>query len=221
MDVPVTVQCKLCGVGFDVKPSQVGKRVYCSMECMTKAYTKTRRKLNCEVCSKEFEVPDRKSRENAKFCSKTCMGMGTSGEKHSRYKHGYGNKMPPDVRVKYHRAYYEQNKEEVHIRAFLHKAKSRTNLKVKGSHTYEQWQSLVEQHEHKCYYCGVLTTNEEGKTKLTRDHILPLSRGGTDDISNVVPSCKSCNGSKGNKTLEEWKRVTVIETASNDVKGVE
>jgi 5-methylcytosine-specific restriction endonuclease McrA len=217
--MPITVQCKLCGGGFSVKPSHVGKRVYCSHECMTRAYTKPRRKLICVSCGKEFMVPDRESRKNAQFCSKKCMGIGQTGENHWNYQHG--QKWDPEREKEYRRTYYEQNKEMLNQKAFLHKAKSRTGLKVKGSHTFEEWQTLVERNEHKCFYCGVVTTSEEGKRKLTRDHLIPLSKGGTDDISNVVPSCKSCNGSKGDKTLEEWKRVTVIETASTDVKGVE
>lgn len=209
--IPVIVHCKLCGGEFNVKPSHAGKRVYCSHECMTKAYTKPRVKLICASCGKDFEVPDRESRKNAKYCSKKCMGIGMSGENHANYKHGYGNRLTPEVRIKYHRNYYEKNKISAHKRAFLHKAKSRTRLKVKGFHTFEEWQELVVRNNSLCFYCGVLTTIEDGPTKLTRDHVIPLSRGGTDDISNIVPSCKSCNSSKGDKTLEEWERVTVIE----------
>ncbi len=39
--------------------------------------------------------------------------------------------------------------------------------------------------------------------KLTRDHILPLSRGGKDTWMNVVSCCKHCNGLKRNRTPQE------------------
>ena len=58
-----------------------------------------------------------------------------------------------------------------------------------GSHTLAEWQQLCDLWAHCCAYCG------EAK-KLTRDHKLPLSRGGTDDITNLVPACKSCNSKK-------------------------
>ncbi|WP_276200329.1 HNH endonuclease [Chelatococcus sp. XZ-Ab1] len=50
----------------------------------------------------------------------------------------------------------------------------------------------------KCVYCG---TTE----KLGADHAIPLSRGGTNDISNLVACCEACNKSKGGRTVEERK----------------
>ncbi|MEU0071293.1 HNH endonuclease signature motif containing protein [Streptomyces sp. NPDC006332] len=35
----------------------------------------------------------------------------------------------------------------------------------------------------------------------TADHIVPLSRGGTNDIENLRPACGPCNFSRGNRTL--------------------
>lgn len=40
------------------------------------------------------------------------------------------------------------------------------------------------------------------------DHVKPLSRGGRDVLSNVVPACADCNLSKGAQTLAEWALVT-------------
>jgi len=36
------------------------------------------------------------------------------------------------------------------------------------------------------------------------DHVIPRSRGGSDDIDNLVPACARCNLSKGARTLQEW-----------------
>ena len=38
---------------------------------------------------------------------------------------------------------------------------------------------------------------------LSRDHVVPISRGGRDKWTNVVTSCKRCNARKGNLKLEE------------------
>tara|TARA_B100001123_G_scaffold410829_1_gene506392 strand:+ start:609 stop:1241 length:633 start_codon:yes stop_codon:yes gene_type:complete len=52
---------------------------------------------------------------------------------------------------------------------------------------------------HLCLYCG----NQFPEQLLTRDHLVPLSRGGKDTWKNVVTACKSCNHTKGARTPEE------------------
>ena len=52
---------------------------------------------------------------------------------------------------------------------------------------------------HLCMYCG----REYQNHMLTRDHVMPMSRGGTDLWANVVTACRHCNTHKGNKTPEE------------------
>ena len=44
-----------------------------------------------------------------------------------------------------------------------------------------------------CQYCGACGPNVE----LEVDHKIPVSRGGTDDMSNLVTSCVRCNRGKG------------------------
>ena len=43
----------------------------------------------------------------------------------------------------------------------------------------------------------------EPREALTRDHLIPLSRGGTNDWTNVVAACSPCNTRKGNRLPEE------------------
>lgn len=48
------------------------------------------------------------------------------------------------------------------------------------------------------------------------DHIFPKSRGGKDSISNLITSCRSCNLSKSDKTLYEWKQTSVVKVIVKD-----
>lgn len=48
-----------------------------------------------------------------------------------------------------------------------------------------------------CVYCG-------SKDNLTLDHVIARSRGGDNSDKNLVTACRSCNSSKGAKSLEEW-----------------
>ena len=49
-----------------------------------------------------------------------------------------------------------------------------------------------------CAYCGDRPRDRE----LSRDHIVPLSRGGEDRWMNVVTACRGCNSKKDNRTPE-------------------
>lgn len=50
----------------------------------------------------------------------------------------------------------------------------------------------------RCYYCGVAMTMQEHKPNTcTRDHIIPQSLGGSDDIGNLVGACLTCNNARG------------------------
>jgi len=60
------------------------------------------------------------------------------------------------------------------------------------------WSRLVTRHGECCAYCGKAAP-------LTVDHVVPLSRGGRHTIGNVLPACLSCNSSKQDRLLVEWR----------------
>ena len=74
----------------------------------------------------------------------------------------------------------------------------RTRARVAaGSFTAAEWLDKLTLFANCCIYCGE-------KKKPTIDHKVPLARGGTNDISNLVPACGSCNSRKGTKTAKEF-----------------
>ncbi|MBI3157270.1 MAG: HNH endonuclease [Burkholderiales bacterium] len=58
---------------------------------------------------------------------------------------------------------------------------------------------LFARDRHVCAYCG----GRFGPEELTREHIVPVSRGGGDAWMNCITACKPCNGRKGNRLPEE------------------
>ena len=59
--------------------------------------------------------------------------------------------------------------------------------------------ALFARDAHLCLYCG----NEFSRPHLTRDHVMPLSKGGKDTWENVVSACFHCNSRKGNRTPQQ------------------
>lgn len=66
-------------------------------------------------------------------------------------------------------------------------------------HTRQEWLDLLEKYGGKCAVCG----GGCGEHSFHKDHIIPISRGGHDGISNIRPACFSCNCSKGGQLDEE------------------
>ena len=58
-----------------------------------------------------------------------------------------------------------------------------------GSHTESEWLAVCKRQKYKCAVCGL-------KTKLTRDHIIPVRHGGSNYICNIQALCQSCNSRK-------------------------
>ena len=83
------------------------------------------------------------------------------------------------------------------VRAIKHRRRARLAGNG-GSHTAEEIGALRIQQHNRCAYCQRWTQ------QLQTEHIVPIKRGGTDDISNICLACPTCNSSKGDKLLSEW-----------------
>ena len=78
---------------------------------------------------------------------------------------------------------------------------------VRGSVPSRAWQvtpamtnpKLFRRDCHVCAYCG----GRFGFDTLTREHIVPVSRGGRDTWMNCITACRTCNGRKGNRMPEQ------------------
>ena len=86
----------------------------------------------------------------------------------------------------YHRRYCKKNPDIIsHLKARRY-AKEKGAI---GNHTLKEWNELKESYGDVCAYCKM-------PKKLTKDHIIPISKDGTDYIENIQPLCHNCNSKK-------------------------
>lgn len=62
---------------------------------------------------------------------------------------------------------------------------------------------LFARDHYQCQYCGRESTELKPRESLTRDHVVPMSRGGLNIWTNVVTACSSCNTRKASRLPHE------------------
>lgn len=90
------------------------------------------------------------------------------------------------------RRWYRANPEKSHEKRNLYRARK---LNSEGNYTYDEWQALCDFYGNVCLDCGE-------QKPLTADHVIPITKGGSNYIGNIQPLCKPCNSRKGNKTID-------------------
>jgi len=94
----------------------------------------------------------------------------------------------PDVHQNYVNNWRNGNRAK--MASYARKRRASKENAPKNDLTNEQWAMILDHYGHRCVYCG------RKMQRLSQDHILPLSRGGSHTLSNVVPACRKCNSKK-------------------------
>lgn len=72
-----------------------------------------------------------------------------------------------------------------------------TRRQIKEQVSKEEWKEILVKFDNSCAYCG-------SQFELTKDHVLPISKGGKHEVNNLIPACHSCNSSKNDTLLDDW-----------------
>jgi 5-methylcytosine-specific restriction endonuclease McrA len=72
----------------------------------------------------------------------------------------------------------------------------RKSLKI-YNYTMQDFKHACDYFDNVCAYCGI-------SKYLCMDHVIPLSKGGTSEIKNILPSCVSCNCRKHTQEMDSW-----------------
>lgn len=90
------------------------------------------------------------------------------------------------------------NKNKKHHSDFIGGQKRRGDT---PNFTHQEWKETLIFFGGECAYCGATPRRNQ---RLTRDHLVAVSRGGTTAQDNIVPACGSCNSSKGADDFRDW-----------------
>lgn len=149
---------------------------------------------HCKVCvnnkNKEYklehiEEEKKRSREYARFHRKENL------EATKRWRD-----RNPDRARELSRKYASERPEK--RRQYERTRRSMINGAV-GKITYREELALFKKYDYRCLCCG------RDDVKLTIDHIVPISRGGSNTIENAQPLCSKCNSRKGNRSTKDYR----------------
>lgn len=182
-------QCVVCGSSF-----KAHKRTTCSLKCyyilnrdaFKKRYTENKDKHIEGLKRFKDRNPDYFKEYNKKYRAENKERLNAAARERSRKEE---NKVKKAIRSK---EYKKNNPDKVAEQRHLRRARL---WKANGSHTPKEWEDLKEKYGNICLCC-------REKKPLTVDHVIPLSKGGTNDIENIQPLCVSCNSRKGTKIID-------------------
>jgi len=197
-------RCKQCSKEYKKNTSfsniQWDKSKFCSLDCLWKS--KKNQKLSKEQIKKLVESHKGKklSPEHiAKLKGRLPWNKGRVGI----FRHSLETKKRISKKLSGEKSHLWKggiSKDVNHTRARnnkRHALKRASNLRG-DFHTDGEWDIVKKQYNFTCPACK----KQEPNIKLTKDHIIPLTKGGSDNIENIQPLCKNCNSHKYTKTIK-------------------
>ena len=192
-----TYKCQYCGNDFESKKGCKSRQPnFCSNKCYGESL-----KLNkkCKLCGNIIENKHSVSMKNRVYCSKDCQSKARKGVPLSEeWKKALSEGRKKSEKCKGENLYnWKGGKETELIRYRIYNNKRRTLLNKKIDVLFLE--KLISIQHNKCFFCECDLTEYKAI-----EHLTPVSRGGDNDIYNLVYSCKSCNSNKRQQTLEEY-----------------
>lgn len=206
------------------RPKTPRKGLLISCEhCAKEVYIPQGRKDTAKYCSqscKAFANPQIQAMA-AKAAGEALRGTGFSEEEKKRRKRERDRLAylkNRDQRLEYGRQRYQENK-EAHAEAgriwreenreqanFISQRRKHRLRSAEGNYTCEDIDRIREDQKGLCAYCSIKMQKKSGPAKETIDHIVAVSKGGTNWPSNLQLVCKSCNSKKHNKDPLDFAR---------------
>ena len=186
-------KCAECGTPYTPKHKN---NIYCSGKCADKVYNRKRHAKAAET-SREWR---KNNAEHAHAVAKAYRKA--NKHKETERMRRWIERNPERFKQNVNR-WIANNPEKV--RAAHHR---RARAELEGNATPALIKAKWETSNKSCYLCGdLIDPNLPSHHRMARtiDHIIPIARGGKHDIDNIDFAHRSCNSSKKDKPLEEWR----------------
>lgn len=206
LTLPLNTPMKVCSKCHEEKPtsefakSRIHKDgLYSSCKGCKAVVNKAYTQANKEVVSKKRHSHYEANKEAAATWGRSYYQANKARINARTTAHGRVNRLRYNG---YSKAWQERNKDRVtaqrHITLAAWRAACIAGKKTPNNFTLQQWEELKAKYDHRCLCCG----KQEPQIVLSSDHIIPLERGGANDISNIQPLCLPCNRRKHAKTID-------------------
>jgi 5-methylcytosine-specific restriction enzyme A len=181
----VPLVCATCRETILIKPSRLPVARFCSQKCIRK--TDEQKQKHSRSGIGHYHSPETRLLLSLSHRGKIIspeqrqkISEALTGDKNHRWQGG-----PRTPLAKRKNSFYQR------MRSYRKK-------NAIGRHTLQQWIFLKIINAYLCNHCGDCEPN----IHLTEDHIIPLSKGGSNDISNIQPLCMRCNSIKQNRDYD-------------------
>ena len=149
---------------------------------------------NKQYNRKNMQEYNKQWNENNRDCRKK---YNKQWNENNRERRNELNKQWREANPEYNKQWNENNRE---LRKKANHKRRALKAQNGGEYTLEQWQECLEFFDYKCAYSGA----ELNKDNTNIEHIIPISKGGTSNITNIVPALDSVNFSKNASDMLEW-----------------
>lgn len=162
----------------------------------------------CKVCCREVhniwteknrDYVNEKSRQwtanNIEKKRQTALNWYRRNQKENNRKSRERAQANKELYAQRKKAWQKANPEKVRAQTERRRIRKLENLEY-----FISDKELIKLYRSPCIYCG-------STKRITLDHIIPISRGGTHGIGNIAAACISCNSSKRDKTITEWRKL--------------
>lgn len=162
--------------------------------------------VSCHHCGIKFTIPLSFKKFEKSFCSQKCYGKSKRGipvlskEQYELNRINFIADNNPnwkggkEYNLEMAKRWRRKNKDSINQRNANRRALIKGSV---GHFSLGDWIHLKEIYNYTCQMCGLC----DSEITLTRDHIIPISKGGHNMIGNIQPLCRGCNSSKRDKIM--------------------